>query len=60
MKNYIVRRRKKPDLFVVLSIIVALGVIISSLAQGISRSPETHAAQLAAAKPATHTRSRQP
>ena len=43
--------KKKPDLLAVLAIVVGIGVIASSLAQGMSDSPEDRAAQLAAANP---------
>jgi hypothetical protein len=52
--------RKKPDLFVVLTVIVGLGVIASGLAQGMSTTPEARASQLAAAKPAIHVVTLQP
>jgi len=42
----------KPDLFVVLALVVGIGVIASSLAQGITlNTPEKHAAQLVTANP---------
>lgn len=46
------RINKKPDLLATLAIIVCIGVIASSLTQGVfARSPETHAAQLISANP---------
>jgi hypothetical protein len=38
--------KRKPDLMVVLAIVVGLGVVASSIAQGMLRSPDTKAAQL--------------
>lgn len=39
----IMQRRRKPDLLAVLAFIVGLGVIVSSLAQGVLNSPDTKA-----------------
>ena len=38
--------KRKPDLMVVLIIVVGLGVVASSIAQGMLRSSDTNAAQL--------------
>lgn len=44
--------KNKPDLFLVLAIVVGIGVIASSLAQGVVlNSPEIRAAQLINANP---------
>jgi len=46
------RNNKKPDLLATLAIIVCIGFIASSMAQGVfAQSPETHAAQLIDANP---------
>lgn len=39
----VMQRRRKPDLLAVLAFIVGLGVIVSSLAQGVLKSSDTKA-----------------
>lgn len=41
------KRKRKPDLLAVLAIVVGLGVVASSLAQGMLTSSDTRPAQLA-------------
>ena len=40
------KRKRKPDLMAVLAIVVGLGVVASSFAQGMLSSPESKTAQL--------------
>ena len=40
------KRKRKPDLMVVLAIVVGLGVVASSFAQGMLSSSDTKTAQL--------------
>ncbi|MEE8379130.1 MAG: hypothetical protein V3R49_01980 [Gammaproteobacteria bacterium] len=40
------KRKRKPDLMVVLAIVVGLGVVASSFAQGMLNSSESKTAQL--------------
>jgi len=54
------KRKSKPDLMVVLTIVVGLGVVASSFAQGMLSSSESKTAQLVssayAVQPGTQTR----
>ena len=56
------KRKRKPDLMVVLAIVVGLGVVASSLAQGMLNSSESKTAQLVSsaytAQLSTQTRSK--
>lgn len=49
------RRKKKPDLMVILAVVVGFGVIASSLAQGMLNSSDTETAQLANATSTNQT-----